>query len=493
MRERDYPSLEEVRRYEKDYRSVPISRTILADSRTPVEVLRALKAVSRHCFILESLEDSARRGRYTFLGYNPKLEFTCLDGTVRIKAGTTVTIPNAEPAEYIRRIVAENKSPRLEGLPPFTGGLMGYFAYDSIKYAEPTLKLNVEDEDRFNDIDLMLFDKVIAFDNFRQTVTMIVNIQTDELEENYRAAGLELDKMEALIRHGSPAEDRPLHLKEDFRPVFDKEHYCAMVEKARRYIYEGDIFQVVLSNRLTAEAEGSLLDTYRLLRVRNPSPYMFYISGDSVEIAGSSPETLVKLENGVLHTFPLAGTRPRGKTDAEDKALEESLLSDPKELSEHNMLVDLGRNDLGRLSKFGTVSVEKYMTIERYSHVMHIGSTVRGELRDDRDAVDAVAAVLPAGTLSGAPKIRACEIIQELEGGRRGVYGGAIGYIDFTGNMDTCIAIRLAYKKNGRVFVRSGAGIVADSVPESEYQECINKAAAVVNAVRASEGGIDAI
>jgi anthranilate synthase component 1 len=218
---------------------------------------------------------------------------------------------------------------------------------------------------------------------------------------------------------------------------------------------------------------------------------MFYISSDSLELAGSSPETLVKLVNGVLHTFPLAGTRPRGKTEEEDLTLESSLLSDPKELAEHNMLVDLGRNDLGRLSRFGTVSVEKYMAVERYSHVMHIGSTVRGEIREDKDAVDAIASVLPAGTLSGAPKIRACEIIHELEGGRRGVYGGAIGYIDFTGNMDTCISIRLAYKKNGKVFVRSGAGIVADSVPENEYTECINKAAAVINAVCDSEGGID--
>jgi len=491
MKKDVYPSLAEARRYERNYRSVPISRTILSDSRTPVEVLRALKAVSRHCFILESLEDAARWGRYTFLGYDPKLEFTCLDGTVRIRSGTAVTIPNADPAGYIRQILAENKSPRLPGLPPFTGGLMGYFAYDSIKYAEPTLDLEAADEERFNDIDLMLFDKIIAFDNFRQTITMIVNIRTDELEENYRAACMELDGMESLIRRGTPAVNPPLRLKGDFAPLFDRERYCAMVEKTKNYIFEGDIFQAVISNRLTAEAEGSLLDTYRLLRVRNPSPYMFYIASDSLEIAGSSPETLVKLEDGVLHTFPLAGTRPRGKTEAEDKVLEEELLSDPKELAEHNMLVDLGRNDLGKLSKFGTVTVEKYMSIERYSHVMHIGSTVRGELREDKDAVDAIAAVLPAGTLSGAPKLRACEIINELEQNRRGVYGGAIGYIDFTGNMDTCIAIRLAYKKNGRVFVRSGAGIVADSVPETEYQECINKAAAVVNAVRESEGGID--
>ena len=260
-----------------------------------------------------------------------------------------------------------------------------------------------------------------------------------------------------------------------------------MFEKAKHYIYEGDIFQVVLSNRLDADFEGSLLDAYRVLRATNPSPYMFFFSSDDMEVAGASPETLVKLENGILHTFPLAGTRPRGANDELDRALERELLADEKELLEHNMLVDLGRNDLGKISKFGTVEVEKYMSIERYSHVMHIGSTVRGEILDNRHALDAVDAVLPAGTLSGAPKIRACEIINELENNKRGIYGGAIGYIDFRGNLDTCIAIRLAFKKNGRIFVRSGAGIVADSVPENEYNECINKAKAVMNALTLSQ------
>ena len=260
-----------------------------------------------------------------------------------------------------------------------------------------------------------------------------------------------------------------------------------MVEKAKKYIYEGDIFQVVLSNRLEADFEGSLLNTYRVLRTTNPSPYMFYFSSDDIEIAGASPETLVKLENGVLHTFPLAGTRPRGKNPQEDEQLEKELLADEKERAEHNMLVDLGRNDLGKISRFGSVQVEKYMSIERYSHVMHIGSTVRGEIREDKNALDAVDAVLPAGTLSGAPKIRAMQIINELENNKRGIYGGAIGYIDFTGNLDTCIAIRIAFKKNGKVFVRSGAGIVADSIPENEYQECINKAKAVMNALEAGQ------
>ena len=264
-----------------------------------------------------------------------------------------------------------------------------------------------------------------------------------------------------------------------------------MVETAKDRIREGDIFQVVLSNRLEAEMEGSLLDVYRILRTTNPSPYMFYFSGSDIEVAGASPETLVKLKDGVLHTFPLAGTRPRGRTDEEDERLERELLSDEKELAEHNMLVDLGRNDIGKVSEFGSVEVEKYMGIERFSHVMHIGSTVRGRIRGDMDALDAIEAVLPAGTLSGAPKLMACRIIDDLEDCKRGIYGGAIGYIDLTGNMDVCIGIRIAYRKNGKVFVRSGAGIVADSVPENEYRECMNKARAVVEAVRRAAEGLE--
>ena len=261
-----------------------------------------------------------------------------------------------------------------------------------------------------------------------------------------------------------------------------------MVETAKHHIHEGDIFQVVLSNSLSAKMEGSLFDAYQILRRQNPSPYMFYFSSDDIEIAGASPETLVKLTDGKLFTYPLAGTRPRGKTPAEDAALEAGLLQDKKELSEHNMLVDLGRNDLGRVSAFGSVKVSAYHRILKFSHVMHIGSEVEGQLAPGKTALDAIEAVLPAGTLSGAPKFRAMQIIDELEGSKRGIYGGAIGYIDLTGNMDTCISIRIAYKKNGTVYIRSGAGIVADSVPEKEHTECINKAMAVVQAVRESAG-----
>lgn len=475
-----------------EYGRIPLAKEIYSDIRTPIEVLRILKQVSRHCYMLESVEESKQWGRYTFLGFDPVLELTCTDGKLRIRGGATVEQQVTHPGDAIRSILKENRSPKLAGLPTFTGGLVGYFSYDYIKYAEPTLKLQKADGDSFQDVDLMLFDKVIAFDNFRQKIVLIVNMKTDAPEEEYHKAELEIDRLIALIRRGTPAPERPLKLLSDFKPVFSEEEYCKMVEKGKAYIREGDIFQVVLSNLLQADMEGSLLDAYRVLRTTNPSPYMFYFSSDDIEIAGASPETLAKLTDGRLFTFPLAGTRPRGKDDAEDQALEAELLADEKERAEHNMLVDLGRNDIGRISKIGTVKVEKYMEIERYSHVMHIGSTVSGTIRDEYDAVDAIDSILPAGTLSGAPKIRACEIIQELEGGRRGIYGGAIGYLDFSGNLDVCIAIRLAYAKRGKLYARSGAGIVADSVPESEYRECLNKARAVLLAVKTAEEGMEA-
>lgn len=478
------PNLEQAKKMSGSI--IPIKREILSDIRTPIEMLKILQGVSRQCFILESVENQEKWGRYTFLGYNPKLEISCLNGKLTVKhvlTGEQETVETSDPAAYIRDLMSKYTTAKPEGFPSFTGGLVGYFGYDFIKYAEPCLKLDALDEEGFKDVDLMLFDNVIAFDNIRQKIILITNIKTDNLEENYRKAERELDEMANLVRNGKPAEKKKGKMTSDFRYLFNKEQYCSMVEKAKHYIYEGDIFQVVLSNRIDADFEGSLLDTYRVLRSTNPSPYMFYFSSDDMEVAGSSPETLVKLEDGILHTFPLAGTRPRGATDEIDKQLERELLADEKELSEHNMLVDLGRNDLGKISEFGSVEVEQYMEILRFSHVMHIGSTVRGIIRSDLHALDAVDAVLPAGTLSGAPKIRACEIINELENNKRGIYGGAVGYIDFSGNLDVCIAIRLCFKKNGRVFVRSGAGIVADSIPENEFNECINKAKAVTNAL----------
>ena len=495
------PSLEEVKEIGKneEYRRIPISYELFSDIATPIEVLRILKGVSNHVYMLESVEDSQKWGRYSFLGFNPLLEFTCQNGIVKIRGDRNferltdeeVTIETDNPSEIIKELVLKNKSPKLEYLPPFTGGFVGYFAYDYIKYSEPSLNLDAENQDQFKDIDLMLFDKVIAFDNFKQKIILIANMKTDDLENNYQKACNELKEIAELIKNGKKTEIEPLKLKSDFKPVFSRERFCNMIDKAKDYIYEGDIFQVVLSNRIEAEITGSLFDTYRVLRTTNPSPYMFYFSSDDIEIAGASPETLVKLTDNQIYTFPLAGTRPRGKTEEEDLALEAELLADEKELAEHNMLVDLGRNDIGRIAEIGSVHVDKYLSIERFSHVMHIGSTVSGTLRSDLDSLSAIDSILPAGTLSGAPKIRACEIINELEDNKRGIYGGAIGYVDLSGNIDTCISIRIAFARNNKVFIRSGAGIVADSVPDNEFDECMNKAAAVINALKIADGGLE--
>ena len=495
------PSLEEAKNISKDkkYKRIPVSFELFSDIATPIEVLRVLKAISNHCYMLESIEDAEKWGRYSFLGFDPLLEFTCQDGTVRIKGSENfdefnddeIVIETDNPSEIIRDLVNKNKSPKLDYLPPFTGGFVGYFAYDYIKYAEPSLNLDAENQDQFKDIDLMLFDKVIAFDNFKQKIILISNIKTDDLENNYEKACDDLKQLASLIKNGKKAKIEPLKLKSDFKPCFSREKYCNMVDKAKHYIREGDIFQVVLSNKIEAEISGSLFDTYRVLRTTNPSPYMFYFSSNDIEIAGASPETLVKLTDRQLYTFPLAGTRPRGKTEEEDLELERELLSDEKELAEHNMLVDLGRNDIGRISEIGSVHVDKYLSVERFSHVMHIGSTVRGTLRSDLDSLVAIDSILPAGTLSGAPIIRACEIINELEDNKRGIYGGAIGYVDLSGNIDTCISIRIAFARNNKVFIRSGAGIVADSVPEMEFEESLNKAAAVINALKIADGGIE--
>ena len=484
------PNLEEAKTIAADmaYDVLPVSFEMLSDFTTPIEVMKRLKTRSKHCYMLESVGADEKWGRYTFLGFEPKMEITCIEGTITVSMKSDEQQSFAgHPSDYLREVLSQYKSPRFDYLPPFTGGLVGFFSFDYFGYSEPRIRGQAYDSEAFRDVDLMLFDKVIAFDNVRQKIILIANMALDDPEKNYEKATFELQQIADLLHYGEKNEEPGGKLLGEVTPLFNQEQFCQMVDKAKQYIREGDIFQIVLSNRLSAPFEGSLLNTYRVLRTINPSPYMFYFSGTDVEVAGASPETLVKLEDGVLHTFPLAGTRPRGKTEEEDFRLESELLADEKELAEHNMLVDLGRNDLGKISRFGTVKVEKLHTIERFSHVMHIGSTVRGKIREDKDALDAIEAILPAGTLSGAPKIRACQLIGELENNKRGIYGGAIGYIDFTGNMDTCIAIRIAYKKNGKVFVRSGAGIVADSVPEKEYEECLNKARASLKALKLAQ------
>jgi anthranilate synthase component 1 len=467
-----------------------LSTELMSDHHTPITVLNLLKMRSTHCFLLESVDDRQRWGRYSFLGFDPKLEITCKDGrtTITDRNGTKQQ-REGHPAATIRRILDENRSIKQEHLPPFTGGLVGYFSYDYLTYQEPTLQHSTQTDDAFKDLDLMLFDQLICFDQYRQKIILLVNVAFAAGEAGYKAGIHTLDSMRKLLETQTLPREQPGRLNGEMQSLFTAKQYCTMVEKAKRYIFEGDIFQVVLSNRWEADFTGSLLNTYRVLRTTNPSPYMFYFSGSDLELAGASPETLVNLQEGILHTFPLAGTRGRGRTEQEDKALEQSLLNDEKECAEHTMLVDLGRNDLGRVSALGSVKVEEYLTIQRYSHVMHIGSTVRGTLAEGKDALDAIASVLPAGTLSGAPKIRACQIIEELEHTQRGIYGGAVGYLAFNGNMDTCIAIRFAYRKNGKVYIRSGAGIVADSIGINEWHECEKKAKAVKEALHRSSGG----
>ena len=502
-----FPTLGEVRSFAEEgkYRRVAVAKELIADRFTPIEVVRAMRSASRHCFLLESAEQDGRQGRYSFLGFRPTMEITCQNGMLRIREGNDGEGAIAcerqveHPGPAIREVLARYKSPQVKGMPPLAGGLVGYFSYDYIKYAEPTLRAEGgaagtgEAARDFRDVDLMLFDEMIVFDHLKQKVLVVAGVSLDDPDgvvAAYRRAEAKIDAVCSLLDSGAKAYFPPLHLTSPLRPRFSREEYARMVERAKDYIREGDIFQVVLSNPQTATAEGSMLDVYRVMRTQNPSPYMFYFASDDIEIAGASPETLARLEDGTVRTFPLAGTRPRGKDDAADHALEAELLADEKELAEHNMLVDLGRNDLGKICELGSVAVDRYLSIHRFSHVMHIGSEVSGKIDRAFDAVDAVDAILPAGTLSGAPKLRACQIIEELEGQKRGIYGGAVGYLDFAGNLDTCISIRLAYKKGGQVCVQSGAGIVADSDPDSEYEECRNKARAVVAAIERAEGGI---
>lgn len=470
-----YPTLEQARQLAGGYSVVPVSMELMADMKTPIEILRNLKASSEHYFILESVTSKDNWSRYSFLGYKPIM-------TVQSTDGITAVIKNGrkwgrvgEPLELLRRTLADYKSPSVKGLPPFTGGFVGYFSYDFVKNSTAAPELHAKNTEHFDDLHLMLIDKVIAFDHLRQKIYLIVNVATDELEQNYAEAIAALKDMEHMVLESTPHTNKSNYCGE-FTQLFSKERYCRAVETLQGHIREGDIFQAVLSNRFTAPFEGSLLETYRILRTTNPSPYMVYMHMDDIEIACSSPETLVTLRGGKLSSFPLAGTRPIG-------ADENELLSDEKELAEHDMLVDLARNDLGKISEFGSVQVGQYRKIKHFSHVMHISSMVTADISDGCDALDAVMATLPAGTLSGAPKKKACELIDGLENVKRGPYGGAMGYIDFAGNADFCIGIRMAVRKNDKVFVQAGAGIVADSVPEKEYQETINKAQAVMDAL----------
>ena len=467
--------------FSEDYGVIPICKEIYADIITPITMLRKLAQQSSQFFLLESIEGGERWGRYSFLGFDPVVHVTCKNHIVTVKGNMTKTISTENPMDVIRKILAGYRAPVFPYMPPFTGGFVGYFSYEIIGYTEPVLKLK---NSEFQDIDLMLFDKVIAYDHLKQKISVVVNMKATEKEKGYQKAKQEIEHIIQVITDSSPLPAIEADAAPKFTCNVTKDQYCAMVEKTKQYIRNGDIFQAVISRRFETEYHASLLNTYRVLRTTNPSPYMFFIESGITQIAGTSPETLIKLTHGRLSTFPVAGSRPRGATQQEDDTLERELLMDEKELAEHNMLVDLARNDVGRIAAYSSVKVEAYQMIHRYSKIMHIVSVVGGQIQQDKDAFDAITAMLPAGTLSGAPKIRACQIIEELEPQARGIYGGAVGYLDFSGNMDMCIAIRMAVKQNNKVFVQAGGGIVADSVPEKEYEESANKAMAVIQAVQ---------
>lgn len=481
------PNSSEIEALSKEYSIIPICKEIYADIITPITLLRKISEISQRYYLLESVEGGEKWGRYSFLGFNPIVHVTCKDKVVTIEDqdSEVKTIESDKPFEILRELLKQYKAPKLDNMPPFTGGLVGYFSYAMIGYAEPVLKLKSSE---FNDFDLMLFDKVIAYDHLKQKISIVVNMKTDKVLENYGKAVSDIETLHRFIAEMTTFSKQYTTSKPSFQCNVTKEEYCKMVDKTKEYIVNGDIFQAVISRRFETDYKDNLLNAYRVLRTTNPSPYMVFMQNDDVQLISTSPETLVRLKDDKLTTFPIAGSTPRGKDKEEDDALEKELLADEKELSEHNMLVDLGRNDLGKISEYAGVEVTDYMRIQRYSRIMHITSEVEGVKRKDKDALDAIEAILPAGTLSGAPKIRACEIIEEQEKGPRGIYGGAIGYIDFTGNMDTCIAIRMAVKKNNRVYVQAGGGIVADSVPDKEYEESENKAKAVIEAImKASE------
>jgi anthranilate synthase component 1 len=477
------PTLEEARKLAEGHTLIPIMTELYADLKTPVEVLRAIRAKGQESYILESAPGGENWGRYTFLGYGPLMEISGIGRTVTVTKKDGKETFKGHPHAILKELTGRYKSPKIDYMPPFTGGFVGYFAYEYIRCIEPTLQLTDQDEIGSHDFRLMLFDKVMAFDHLRQKIQLIAHISAKDLDRSYHEGVRVLKEMEELITSPNTGQTPSPAPAPNFTSSFSQEAFCLAVETVKNHIFEGDIFQCVPSVRFKSPYDGDLLQTYRVLRTTNPSAYMFCIQFKDMELAGASPETLVSLKNGAVCTYPLAGTCSRTPDDAETNRLIDQLLHDEKELAEHDMLVDLGRNDLGKICEFGSVQVEEYRGVKKLSHVCHIASKVTGRLAKGFDALDVMAAVLPAGTLSGAPKKRACEIIDAVENSKRGAYGGAVGYIDFTGGMDLCIGIRMAVLKDRHVYVQAGAGIVADSVPEKEYQECLRKADAIINAL----------
>jgi len=480
-----YPSLEEVRKLSRSYNKIPVSLEMYMDFQTPIAVLSRIKDKYDRYFLLESIEGGEKLARYTFIGYNPTACFYAKNGKSFYTTREEVKQVEGNPLEGLMKLMASYKAPKDHNLPPFTGGAVGYFGYDMVRYVEK-IPITNKDELGAADIKLMFFDDVIAFDHLKQKIYLMTNIDglLGDVDEVYAEAKNHLRELMDFI--SKPTKRRVVQFDTDiqFEGGSSKEAFMKKAQKAKNYIKEGDIFQVVLSQIFKAKLSSNLFDVYRVLRTVNPSPYMYLMQFDDLQLAGASPETLVKVQEAIVTTMPIAGTRPRGKTEEEDRRLGKELLSDPKELAEHNMLVDLARNDIGKISEIDSVEVTEYMTLQKFSHVTHISSTVQGKLKKDLSSVDVIRSILPAGTLSGAPKVRAMEIIEELEEERRGIYGGGIGYLGYDGNLDTCIAIRTVVKKEGIAYVQAGAGIVLDSDPASEYQECVNKASALFEAMK---------
>lgn len=493
------PQLDRVLELSETYNLIPVCRQLLADTETPIRVFHHFHN-EPYAFLLESVEGGVKVADYSFIGTDPFLILKGKQGRIQLELHGRKQELAGPPVETLRELLSNYRSPSLDGFPRFTGGAVGFFGYDLLQYYE-RIPAHPVDDLQMNDIEFMFCDQVIAFDHFKQQIKVIANVHVPSggsREDVIRAYEETCAKIDATIAKLTSDSGQPRGLSAyrqipekvelgHIRSNKTKEEYEAMVIKAKEYIRAGDIFQVVPSQRFEIESSVSPLEVYRVLRRMNPSPYMYYLKMDEEVIVGASPELLVRVEGERVLTRPIAGTRPRGATEQLDRQLEQELLADEKECAEHLMLVDLGRNDLGRVSVPGTVKVDAFMKIERYSHVMHIVSDVSGRLREDKDFFDALISCMPAGTVSGAPKIRAMEIIAELENEARGTYAGAIGYLGFSGNMDTCITIRTIVFKQGKAYVQAGGGVVWDSDPASEYQESVNKAMALLTSIRMAE------
>lgn len=492
---RHRPSFAEFAELARGASLVPVYRQLLSDTLTPVMAFCKIQE-GEWSFLFESVVGGEKVGRYSFLGSGPFLQFEAYGTRVVVrdaaKRATEMTHP--DPLRLLEEKLAAYRAPHVAGLPRFCGGAVGYAGYDTIRYVEHLPDAPADDRG-LPDLAFALYDRMVIFDHINKTVAAVAHAHVDpnDLEGSYKKACDRVDRLVERLQQGVAdlqlTDIQPLtgRVSTPYESNFSQPEFEAAVEKCREYIKAGDIFQVVLSQRLKVETKARPFDFFRTLRVVNPSPFMFYLRMGPLALVGSSPEIMVRVEGDLVTTRPLAGTRPRGKDEAEDQRLADELVADPKERAEHIMLVDLARNDTGRVARFGSVQYTDLLTVERYSHVMHLSSTVTGRLLPDKTAFDALRSCLPAGTLSGAPKVRAMQIIDELEPHRRGPYGGAVGYVDFSGNMDTCIALRTMVVKGQTAYLQAGAGIVMDSVPASEYEETLNKAMGLLRAIEMAE------